>query len=254
MPPKVFKLALILSLFKKYRLSDCNIAFKAKTYVGYETVKGALIAVEGIDGSGLTTHSRLLADALTSAGCPSVYTKEPTDGPIGQVIRSQLSGQSPDPVLMALLFAADRAWHVFHDPTLPGGRGMEGALGLGFLVVTDRYKYSSIAYQGAAGVPTAWLWELNSFAREADIIVYIDVPVELSVARLSARGRREAFERAEFLVAVKRRFEEVLRGAEARGVRVLRVRGAEGGSARPVEEVSQEVFRGVTDALGYCNR
>ncbi len=215
-------------------------------------MKGALIAVEGIDGSGLTTHSRLLSGALTLAGCPSVYTKEPTDGPIGQVIRSQLSSQSPDPILMALLFAADRAWHVKSDPGLPGRRGIEGAIELGYLVVTDRYKYSSIAYQGAAGAADSWLWEVNSFAREADIVVYIDVPVEVSLARLSARGRREAFERADFLIAVKRRFEEVLRAAEARGVIVTRVKGAEGTSERPAEEVSREIFRAVIERLGDC--
>ncbi len=213
---------------------------------------GTLIAFEGIDGSGLSTHSRLLAEALKAVGCKSVYTKEPTDGPVGQIIRSQLSSASPDAVLMALLFAADRAWHLLSDPTLPGRGGVIGALEAGYVVVTDRYKYSSIAYQGTAGAPLEWLWEVNSFAREADMVVYIDVPVEVAMARVQERGRREAYERAGFLSSVKMTFEGVLEEATRRGVRVLRVKGIEGGAVRPIEEVSREIVERVMKSLNGC--
>ncbi|MGC9209989.1 MAG: dTMP kinase [Acidilobus sp.] len=210
---------------------------------------GALVAVEGIDGSGLTTHSRLLAQSLTSVGIRSVYTKEPTEGPLGQVIRSQLAEPSPDPTLMALLFAADRAWHLRSDPSLPGGKGVLGAIEQDYVVVCDRYKYSSIAYQGAAGVSQDWLWSLNSFAREADIIVYIDVPVDVALSRITERPRREAYERTDFLLRVKAKFDEVLRRAAEMGVRVVKVSGVKDGEERPIGEVSQEILRAVVELL-----
>ncbi|MGC9071482.1 MAG: dTMP kinase [Acidilobus sp.] len=202
---------------------------------------GALIAVEGIDGSGLTTHSRLLAESLASAGLRSVYTKEPTEGPVGQLIRSNLLTSSPDPTLMALLFAADRSWHLKSDPALPGGRGVLGAIELGYVVITDRYKYSSIAYQGAAGVGVDWLWSLNSFAREADVLVYIDVPVHVALSRISARSRVEAYERSEFLLRVKQHFEGVIRRASELGVHIVRVSGVRGVQERSIVEVSREI-------------
>ena len=98
--------------------------------------QGVLIALEGIDGSGLTTHSKLLVEALNELGYRAVYTKEPTHGPIGQVIREMLKSR-PDPRVLALLFAADRIWHLVEDPSLPGN-GVLGALRQGYIVVTDR--------------------------------------------------------------------------------------------------------------------
>lgn len=215
---------------------------------------GALIAVEGIDGSGLSTHSKLLVKSLESLGLRSVYTKEPTEGPVGKLIRSLLSTKGPDPYLMALLFAADRAWHLRGDESLPGGRGVLGALELSYVVVTDRYKYSSIAYQGSAGAPKEWLWSLNSFAREADAIVYIDVPVRLALSRIAARRAVEAYENEAFLMKVKESFAEILERASEAGVKVIRVPGSVGEEPRPVEDVSKDVLTGVLGWLQETRR
>ena len=209
---------------------------------------GALVAVEGIDGSGLSTHSRLLSERLNGLGLRAVYTKEPTDGPIGRVIREMLAQPSPNPWLMAVLFAADRLWHMYHDPSLPGV-GVEGSLREGYIVVTDRYKYSNIAYQGAMGVPRDWLWQVNAAARDADVIIYIDVPVDVAIRRISARSRREAYEDPSLLAKVKGEFEEVLAEAASRGVTVLRFRGVEGGREKGVDELNEEILGRLLEVL-----
>ncbi|MFP3080657.1 MAG: dTMP kinase [Acidilobus sp.] len=215
-------------------------------------MRGIIVALEGIDGSGLTTHSRLLASRLSGVGLRAVYTKEPTGGPVGQLIRQLLASGRPDPRVAALLFAADRAWHLSQDPSLPGG--VLGALEQGYVVVMDRYKYSSIAYQGASGADPGWLWEVNSFAPEADVIVFIDVPVEVAVARVMSREVKEGYETERFLRAVKEAFEGVLREAEARGARVLRLSQVRDGKVMDVEAFSSLLFDKVSALLEESRR
>ncbi|GAB6148224.1 dTMP kinase [Stetteria hydrogenophila] len=150
---------------------------------------GVLVAVEGVDGAGVTTLSRILAGALARLGLRAVYTKEPTGGPVGRLIREALVGGGVDARLAALLFAGDRLWHLASDPGLPGGSGVLGALGRGYVVVSDRYKYSSIAYQGrVAGYD--WVWQVNAYAPPAHVVVYVDVDAGTALERLRARGGR----------------------------------------------------------------
>src|ERR1041384_7780824 len=112
---------------------------------------GVFIVVEGVDGCGSTTHSRLLAKALKANGRETLLTCEPTNGPIGGVLCQILSrrlflGDPTGPrgfgwTTMALLFAADRLDHL-DSLVLP-------ALEDGAVVVSDRYDLSSLAYQSA---------------------------------------------------------------------------------------------------------
>ena len=102
---------------------------------------GKLIVLEGIDGSGTTTQARLLCEWLAGRGVAVHLTREPSDGPVGRLIREILHGAHA-PVAgdtMALLFAADRVDHLSRE-VLP-------ALDRGTHVVTDRYYHSSLAYQ-----------------------------------------------------------------------------------------------------------
>ena len=211
--------------------------------------RGVFIAVEGIDGSGLTSNSRMLVEALGAMGCSAFYTKEPTDGPVGRIIRRVLAGDEwRDHRYLALLFAADRLWHVYYDPSLPGSGGIAAALRLGVVVVSDRYKYSSIAYQGSyAGYQ--WVDELNRHAPEPDLIVFLDADPRGSLQRIRGRPRRELYEDEGHLERVKRGFEEALRIAESRGVRVVRVPVTVGGRDRSLEEVSREVVERVSPLL-----
>ena len=119
--------------------------------------KGCLIAIEGIDGSGKTTIAKKIVEWLNKRNIKALYTSEPTRSPIGLLIKDKIisAEKRQDARIEALLFAADRLWHVI-DEILP-------SLNKNIIVVTDRYYFSSIAYQGALGAPISWIKELNKF-------------------------------------------------------------------------------------------
>ncbi len=165
---------------------------------------GIFVVVEGIDGSGSTTHTKLLGKTLRQRGLKVVETCEPSTGPIGVLIRQVLQRRLfvADPEgprafawsTMALLFAADRMDHL--DSTIVP------ALRNGFVVLSDRYDLSSLAYQsvtapgGEQVVP--WIRELNAAALRPDLTVVIDVPMEVAEERRRARGGfEEMFESRE---------------------------------------------------------
>ena len=165
---------------------------------------GVFVVVEGIDGSGSTTHTKLLGKALRQRGLKVVETCEPTPGPIGALIRQVLQrrlfvADATGPrafawSTMALLFAADRMDHL--DSTVVP------ALREGAVVLSDRYDLSSLAYQSVTA-PTGekvvpWIRELNAAALRPDLTVVIDVPVEVAEKRRRSRGGlEEMFESSE---------------------------------------------------------
>ena len=153
------------------------------------------MAIEGIDGAGKDTLAVGLAGRLREAGMDVVVTKEPTDGPIGEVIRREiLRGSLSDPRIAALLFAADRVWH-YENVIRPG-------LSAGKTVVTVRYVESSVAYQGAAGLPIEWIEAINPVPRP-HLTILLDLPVEEALRRLAARGSTDHMERAPLLARAR---------------------------------------------------
>ena len=201
--------------------------------------RGILIAFEGIDGSGLTTHSRLLVERLTRAGYRVGYSKEPTWGPIGVLIRDMLLEPEVDHEILALLYAADRLWHLKIRSCV--GVSLRRALEEGYIVVVDRYKYSSMAYQ-SLGAPLEWIEIVNSRAPEADLIVYLDVPPEIALSRITARRITYYYETLDRLRRVKEAFEKVLERASMKGVEVIRIQGVKEGVVRSIEDVSEEIY------------
>ena len=149
--------------------------------------RGRFIALEGWDGSGKTTQSRLLATTIGA-----VHTREPGGTAIGRRIRSVVLEPTGDPVserAEVLLFTADRAQHVDEvvEPALVAGRD----------VVSDRSYASSLAYQGyGRGLDIEELQRLTFWATRGilpDLIVYLDVPVNTARGRLAdALDRLEA--------------------------------------------------------------
>jgi|SRR5690625_251825 len=188
------------------------------------------ITLEGIDGSGTTTQVQRLAQALRTADKAVTTTYEPSDGRIGRLIREALQRRAlqhgdagPDPSMLALLFAADR---IDHLRTV-----VEPALARGEIVISDRYVHSSLAYQGAM-LDARWVDAINAGARRADLVLWLDVPVEDALARVSHRGEaREIFEQREMLLAVQQRYQHAM---HLRGEQVIRVDGT--GTADAVTE------------------
>jgi len=151
--------------------------------------KGVFICIEGLDASGKTTHTHQLVRNLRRNGFDTVYTTEPSRGEIGRFIRRfvlQRKSRVPS-VVEALLFAVDRVDHVEKE--------IKPALEKGKIVVSDRYVYSSLAYQGAAGLDLKWIEEINRLALPPDLTILIDVPPEVVVKRI--RRKKSVMERLE---------------------------------------------------------
>ena len=152
------------------------------------------IVLEGIDGAGTTTQLGRLAGWLEGRGHAVHRTFEPSNGPIGRVIRTFLRKEQapPPPDGLALLFAADRLDHI--------AREVAPAQTAGSIVLSDRYLGSSLAYQGLASDPV-WIREINRAAPAPDLVVYVRVDSEVALRRIAARDgdRRELFEQAETL-------------------------------------------------------
>jgi len=143
--------------------------------------KGLFICVEGLDGCGKTTQTKLLVRKLRKMGWDAVYTAEPSRGKIGKFIQKYcLHGEKRiSPIVEALLFAADRFEHV--------EREVISALDEGKIVVSDRYVYSSLAYQGAAGLDLKWIEMINGHAIRPDLAIFVDVEPEAVIKRLKPK-------------------------------------------------------------------
>ncbi|MBE0520479.1 dTMP kinase [Candidatus Bathyarchaeota archaeon] len=143
--------------------------------------KSVFICVEGLDGCGKTTQTKLLVERLKKKGYDAIYTAEPSRGEIGSFIKKYClhGGTRVSSIVEALLFAADRFEHVEKE-VIP-------ALNEGKLVVSDRYVYSSLAYQGAAGLDLKWIEKINEHAIRPDLAVFIDVEPETVIQRLKPK-------------------------------------------------------------------
>jgi dTMP kinase len=172
--------------------SDITNALKGElgSITGTPTT-GVFIAFEGGEGTGKSTQSKLLKKWLEQEGEEVVLSREPGGTDLGQGLRKILLGHETgaiSPRAEALLYAADRAHHVFST--------IRPALDRGDVVITDRYFDSSIAYQGAGRVlqPNE-VARISRWATESlfpTLTIIIDQPAEIGLARLKSRDRLEA--------------------------------------------------------------
>jgi len=192
------------------------------------------IAFEGLDGSGSSTQSRMLADRLEKNGQPALLTKEPTsDSPIGKLIREILQHKwSASPEGLQLLFSADRAEHLKNEiePALEGGQ----------VVITDRYLFSTLAY-GGMNVDMKWLKELNKHFRLPDMTFLFKLAPEECIKRIAGRGSDfELFEKTDKLSMIWENYEKIAENSP--NIHVI-------DATRTIEGIAEEIWGLVAEQL-----
>jgi len=164
--------------------------------------RGLLIAFEGIDGTGKSTQLQLLAAFLRDKGCRVITTREPTNSSFGRRIRELYVDRGSCTLEEELeLFIQDRKLHVQEL--------IEPQLAEGALVLTDRYYFSTAAYQGAAGMDMEKIFVRNSFAPVPDLVILLTMDPKVSITRIQ-EGRGEElndFEQLDQLRSVSARFD-----------------------------------------------
>ncbi len=172
--------------------------------------KGHFIVFEGIDGSGKTTQIDLLKKHIEENGFICYKTKEPTDGPVGSLLRQCLAGSvQTDEMTLAALFAADRLDHILNNQN-----GLLKKLDEGISVISDRYILSTYAYQSVR-VPLDWVMALNSMAAgkiHPDCHIFIDIDPGTAMKRI-AKGRtgNELFENEKRLTETRNKYFDLFR-------------------------------------------
>ena len=169
--------------------------------------KNFFIAFEGIDGSGKSTQVKLLSEKLKQEGFKIYTTFEPTDSPIGSVIKNIFRHRiEADHRTIAGLYVADRLDHLLNQTN-----GILKKMEEGYTVITDRYYFSSYAYQGTH-MSLDWVIQANSLSAELlrpDLTIFIDVPPEVSMQRLSeGRDMIQLYESLENLHNVRAKYFE----------------------------------------------
>ena len=223
--------------------------------------RGCFIVIEGIDGSGKSEQFQRLTKRLKKRGYKLVATREPTKVyPVGRLIERVLRMEEQvSEEALALLFAADRADHT--------ERKIKPALGEGAVVVSDRYVYSSLAYQSRGmgkELDLDWIRLINRYALEPDAVVFLDISPEVGQTRLSNGQVRikdhSYFESISQQERIRMVYLEVLNlqdsplGSEkvvvsqAGGTKVYRVDGE-----LPVDEVEKIIWRQVSGLLKKLN-
>ena len=163
-------------------------------------MKPLFIVVEGIDGSGKTTQIELLKDKFKLANRQVIETAEPTDGPIGSLIRNIMKGRlQTDQSTIAALFAADRLDHISNPVN-----GLLTKMEEGKNIICSRYYFSNYAFQSEY-VPIEWLVNINSLSKtylKPDLTFYINVDPKVCIERISTgRSEVEMYENLEKLTS-----------------------------------------------------
>jgi dTMP kinase len=217
--------------------SDISNALKGELggITGAPTV-GTFIAFEGGEGTGKSTQSKLLKKWLEDRGETVVLSREPGGTDLGQGLRKILLGHETgeiSPRAEALLYAADRAHHVYSV--------IRPALAKGEVVISDRYFDSSIAYQGAGRVLSPGeVARISRWATESlfpTLTIVIDLSAETGIGRLKSHDRLEA----EPLAFHERVRQEFLQIARLDPERYLVVDGT-----HTIEQIHQEIINRVS--------
>lgn len=203
-------------------------------------MRGALITVEGVEGSGKTTQCRRLAARLRARGLEVIETSEPDGTPLGQAVRGLFELEPrPTALTQAFLFLAARQEHV--------AQVIRPALARGAIVISDRYTDATVAYQGyGQGLDLQTIRELNALATGGllpDLTVLLDLDPVAGMGRIAGRPL-DAFERMDaiFHRRVREGYLEIAR-ADKRRVLVF-------DAGRDADGLHAEIARAVDEFLG----
>lgn len=148
---------------------------------------GVLIAVEGLDGSGKSTQLHLVERWLAGEGCRVFYNQWSSSALVQGATQRGREQQLFTPTTFSLVHATDFADR-YERQILPMLNG-------GFIVLCDRYIFTSFARDRVRGCDAAWLRELYSFAHQPDITFFLDLPLHVALDRLlAARHHLDYFE------------------------------------------------------------
>jgi dTMP kinase len=173
----------------------------------------------------------MLSERLTREGAAHWATWEPTDGAVGRLIRSILTREiSALPCTIALLYAADRSEHTGSP------NGILARAARGELVISDRYLFSSLAYQSIQ-CGEEYVYGLNRPFPLPQALFFIDTPVEVCQRRLSRRGREELFDGLAFQKRVRERYLASFERFRDSGMRIVVSDGD-----RPAGEIHEELW------------
>jgi dTMP kinase len=197
------------------------------------TILQSFIVLEGLDGAGTSTQLTLLSKRLKHVGRPHNATWEPTDGPVGKLLRSVLAGDVKAlPGTIAMLYAADRNEHV-NDPET----GIIARVSRGELVISDRYLFSSLAYQSVESGPD-FVFGLNKDFPLPQCLIFIDTPVEVSQKRLIGRTTAELFDGRAFQTKVRKNYMLALKRYRSSGMIISIINGD-----KPQEAIHEEIWK-----------
>jgi dTMP kinase len=195
--------------------------------------------IEGCDGSGTSTQLEMLKSRFDSASVVLFASCEPTQSPLGLLIRRILGKEiRVQRETLARLFAADRGEHLY----APGG--IVECCGQGALAVSDRYTPSSLVYQGLeCGRKLPEL--LNDSFPLPELLIYLDIDSQTAMERITKRNggkEREIYEKPDFQTKVREAYLGLLPRYKRAGVRVVSIDGT-----LAQEEVSEEIWRVVRE-------
>jgi dTMP kinase len=213
-------------------------------------VKGQLITLEGIDGSGKGTVAKYIASRLreTMPERKLVLTAEPTTGQAGRMLREELArpgrGDGEPSTAMRMeelfLFMADHAYHL-SETVIP-------ALNSGAIVLSDRYADSTAAYQGVTlrGIvpdPVSWIQNISRpWNVLPDMTILLVLDPQAALKRLRSRPGRDKFERQEFLQQVDGNFRRIAALEPERFVQI--------DAAQDAEDVGKAAMNAILGLLG----
>ena len=187
--------------------------------------------LEGLDGSGTTSQLHLLLKAFAERGIPAAGTWEPSDLPVGLLIRRILRKElRVEPETLARLFSTDRFEHLYNET-----RGIRALLDRGQKVFCDRYLFSSLAYQ-SLGCGYETVRALNDFPLPEKLF-FVDVPPEICRDRRHQRDMEELFEDMSFQEQLLANYRRALEDYRDTGMEIHIIDG----TGTP-EEVREEIL------------